>query len=277
MKMKKSALMLFGALLLTLTTFSDSFAQEKITYQDITFDQAMQEAAKTNKIIFVDVTNNRITDANEKVEREVFTIDSVVQFFKEHVIPIRIDMTTEEGKKFIPRLAMLMYPVYVFHDKTGDQLSFVSSGQILRDPGLLMKTARQSLATAITKSINKRHITFDSSSWKTILAKAKKENKLIFVDAYTQWCRPCIQMAKDVFTLNNVADFYNKNFINVSMDMEKGDGPAVGKKYEVSAYPAFLFIDGDGNLVHRDGGFQEADSFIKVGESALSSNNKSNK
>lgn len=274
MNMKKSAFMLLTAILLS-NAFNESvYAQSEIKFRDLTFDQAMLEAGKTNKIIFVDVQNNRISDANKEVESTVFATDSVVRFFNEHVIPIRINMSTDEGKKFIPRLAMLMYPVYVFHDKTGDQLSFLNAGQILKDPGLLMQKARESLATAYTKSINDRHILFNDHSWKEILAKAKKENKLIFVDAYTQWCRPCIQMAKDVFTLNNVADFYNENFINVSMDMEKGEGPALGKKYQVKAYPAFLFIDGNGKVVHEDGGFQEAESFIKVGEAALKAKSK---
>lgn len=183
-------------------------------------------------------------------------------------------MNTEEGKKFAPRLAMLMYPVFVFHDKNGDQLSFTNASEILKTSGTLLEKAIASLRTAQEKEINKRRIAFDKSSWKTLLAKAKKENKLIFIDAYTQWCRPCIQMAKDVFTLDNVADFYNENFINVSMDMEKGEGPELGKKYKVQAYPAFLFINGDGKLVHRDGGYQEAPEFIAVGKAAIKSKKK---
>ena len=87
-----------------------------------------------------------------------------------------------------------------------------------------------------------RTIPFNSDNWKGLLAKAKKENKLIFLDAYTEWCRPCIMMAKNVFTQDKVADFYNEHFVNVSMDMEKGEGPLIGKKYKISAYPAFLFI-----------------------------------
>ena len=245
-------------------------AQNKIRFRDLTFDQAMKEAAKTHKIIFVDVQNNSISSMAQRVEDSVFVMPGIVEYFNKHVIPIRINMSTEEGKKFIPRLAMLMYPEYVFHDQRGDQLSFINAAQILKDPKSLMVTAQSSVATAHQKEVNTREIVFDrKSKWNALLAKAKKENKLIFIDAYTTWCRPCIQMAKDVFTLDKVADFYNKNFINVSMDMEKGEGPELGKKYEVEAYPAFLFINGDGELVHRDGGFMEAPSFIQVGESAI--------
>jgi thioredoxin-related protein len=248
------------------------FAQHgAVKFRDLTFDQAIAEAGKTNKIVFVDVTGANVPNMNKKVEEEIFTIDSVADFFNKHCIAIHVDMSTEEGKKFAPRLAMLMYPVYVFHDRAGDQLSFISASQILKDTSSLMGKARASLATAKQKAENKRHIVFETGSWETILAKAKSEHKLVFLDAYTEWCRPCIQMAKDVFTLDKVADFYNDHFINVSMDMEKGEGPGLNKKYKIGAYPTFLFIDGNGDLVHQDGGYQEADAFIGVGKTAVRS------
>ncbi|MEO5500462.1 MAG: thioredoxin family protein [Ginsengibacter sp.] len=255
-------------LLSTITT--QSYAQKnKVVFENLTFDQAMAQAAKTKKMIFVDVNRPVSPASNVKVEENIMTIDSIAKFFKDHCIAIRVDMNTEEGKKFAPRLAMLMYPVYVFYDKNGDQLSFISSGEILKDTVSLMQKARTSLATAMTKEVNTRHINFDSGNWKSVLAKAKKEGKMIFVDAYTTWCRPCIQMAKDIFTLDNVADYYNKNFVNVSMDMEKGDGPQLVKKYEIHAYPDFLFINGDGELIHRGGGYQEAKEFIQLGNDAV--------
>ncbi|WP_260744016.1 thioredoxin domain-containing protein [Elizabethkingia anophelis] len=37
---------------------------------------------------------------------------------------------------------------------------------------------------------------FDDGNFSSLLAKAKKENKLIFLDAYASWCGPCKLMAK---------------------------------------------------------------------------------
>lgn len=39
-------------------------------------------------------------------------------------------------------------------------------------------------------------IKFDDGNFSSLLAKAKKENKLIFLDAYASWCGPCKLMAK---------------------------------------------------------------------------------
>ena len=269
MNLRKITTILSIALLLLLGNSEYCLAQHSsIKFQNITFDQAMAEAAKTNKVIFVDVNRAVRSPIDQKVDNEIFTIDSIADFFNKNSISIHIDMNTEEGKKFAPRLAMLMYPVYVFYDKKGDQLSFINTGQILKDTSSLMVKARSALAIAKEKEVNTKQISFEKGNWQAALAKAKKENKLIFLDAYTMWCRPCIMMAKDIFTLNEVADYYNGHFINVSMDMEKGDGPAVNTKYKIAAYPAFLFIDGDGNVIHKGGGYQAAKEFIDLGKMA---------
>lgn len=279
MNFKKITLKLIMILIVLLSGFSyySSAQSQSVIFQDITFEEAMAQAAKTHKIVFVDVTRAEPTKMEAQVDKDIFSIDTVAKFFNDNCISIRVNMNSDEGRKFAPRLAMLMYPVYVFHDKTGDQLSFIGAAQILKDTFSLMDKARTSLATAKQKEVNTRHIAFVSGSWKQALAKAKKEHKLIFVDAYTTWCRPCIQMAKDIFTLDNVADLYNAHFINVSMDMEKGDGPALIKKYKISAYPDFLFIDGDGNVIHRGGGYQAAKEFIDLGKAAIKAGKSSAK
>lgn len=270
MKLIKRVAMQAGLFIALFSAFPYAYAQKTVLFESLTFDDAMAKAKKTNKFIFVDVQGAKTSSFNQQVEENVFTLDSVAQFFNLHCISIKMNMATEEGKKFAPRLAMLMYPAYVFYDSNGDQLDFTNAGTVSKDPSVLMAKVRNALSIAKVKMENKRSIVFVKDSWKNLLARAKKENKMIFLDAYTEWCRPCIQMAKDVFTLNKVADFYNSNFINVSMDMEKGEGPELAKKYKIAAYPAFLYIDGDGNIVSRDGGYQEADKFIKAGETAIS-------
>ncbi len=114
-------------------------------------------------------------------------------------------------------------------------------------------------------------IEFAELPWKDALAKASAENRLIFVDAYTTWCGPCKMMDRNVFPLPQVGDFFNRHFINLKMDMEKGEGPALAKVYQVNAYPSFLFIDGQGQLVHKGVGYCEADDFIALARQAQDS------
>lgn len=122
---------------------------------------------------------------------------------------------------------------------------------------------------SLSATAQNREILFKESDWKTELASAKKENKIIFFDAYTSWCGPCKMMAKDVFTIDSVADLFNSTFHNVKYDMEKGEGPALKEKYEVKAYPTYLFINGDGEIVHKIVGSMPAPEFMTEAVKAL--------
>ncbi|GAB4042399.1 thioredoxin family protein [Spirosoma litoris] len=110
-------------------------------------------------------------------------------------------------------------------------------------------------------------IQFTETSWREILKKAKAEKKVIFLDAYASWCGPCKKLQKDVFTKKAVGDFYNSKFINVKMDMEKGEGPALSQVYPLEAYPTLLFIDGNGKVLKKVLGLQTPEDLIAIGKS----------
>jgi hypothetical protein len=82
-------------------------------------------------------------------------------------------------------------------------------------------------------------------------------------------------MSRDVFPNKAVGEFFNQNFINVKMDMEKGEGRKLAQQYRVRAYPTLLFVDGAGKIVHKDMGMKPADRFLKLGKTALNKFDKS--
>ncbi len=113
-------------------------------------------------------------------------------------------------------------------------------------------------------------IEFFHGSWEEALEKAQADGKVIFVDAYAEWCGPCKRMAKTTFKDQKVGDFFNANFLNVKMDMEKGDGPTFRRKYPVSAFPTLFFLDPNGEVVHKQKGAQKVDGLMKMAKFALS-------
>lgn len=117
-------------------------------------------------------------------------------------------------------------------------------------------------------------IQFQDIPFKDLVAKAKKENKLVFIDAYAAWCGPCKMMEKNVFTKKSVGDFYNKNFVNARIDMEKGEGREVAQKFGVRSYPTYLFLNGDGELVSQNYGYMEEGIFLAMAQDINSPNNK---
>ena len=123
-------------------------------------------------------------------------------------------------------------------------------------------------------ALSQTGIRFEENKFADILAKAKKENKLIFIDAYTTWCAPCKLMAKNIFTLQSVGDYYNTNFVNAKIDMEKGEGINIAKKYNVKQFPTYLFINGDGELMHKVIGSAEEKQFIEYAKDAQDPNKR---
>lgn len=118
-------------------------------------------------------------------------------------------------------------------------------------------------------------------SWTEIQAKAKAENKYIFVDVFATWCGPCVYMSKNVFTQKEAGDFFNKNFVNIKIQMDetanddeyvkkwREDAKMIATTYGVQAYPTFLYFSPDGKLVHKVVGGGDVADFIAKSEKAL--------
>ena len=105
-------------------------------------------------------------------------------------------------------------------------------------------------------------VNFEKESWSNTLAKAKAENKIVFVDAYTTWCGPCKMMDAKTFPDEKVGNFFNKNFINIKVDAEKGDGLIIAEKYKIISYPTLFFVNCDGELVHSSAGARIPEELI---------------
>lgn len=120
----------------------------------------------------------------------------------------------------------------------------------------------------------------DNVAWKQVAEEAIVQEKMIFVDCYTSWCGPCKMLAKEVFPLPEVGEFFNTNFINVKYDMEQPEGVALNKRYngEVTNYPTMMVIDPrSGKILHKFVGgrsaeeliFEAKQGLVKQGEKSL--------
>jgi len=135
---------------------------------------------------------------------------------------------------------------------------------------LLLSTT---LSLSAQDSIVPQGIKFLEAEWGEVLALAELEGKNIFLDAYTNWCRPCKVMDKEVFSRPDVGTLFNDNFLNVKMNMEQGIGVELAKKYQIIAYPTLLFVNYDGSIVHRFSGYKDAGGFLQLGRDALDEEN----
>lgn len=90
-------------------------------------------------------------------------------------------------------------------------------------------------------------------------AEAKKFNKPIMVDFYTDWCGWCKKLDKDVYADSKVADLAKK-FICIKIDGDKNKD--LVNKYTVRGYPTILFLNPDGSVINTSVGYIPADEFL---------------
>jgi len=113
-------------------------------------------------------------------------------------------------------------------------------------------------------------IKFEHGTFNEALKKAKAENKLLFIDGYAVWCGPCKKMATTVFLEEEVGKYYDENLIALKVDVERGEGPAIKRKYGITGLPGYVFIDGDGNVVYRFNAAMPKDKFMIEVKKAVS-------
>ncbi|MEZ4938128.1 MAG: thioredoxin family protein [Crocinitomicaceae bacterium] len=102
------------------------------------------------------------------------------------------------------------------------------------------------IITLMANSLFSKGIEFEKMTLDEAKAKAKKENKIIFIDYYADWCGPCKWLAKNVFTEDEVGELFNTNFINLKINADEDD--FIGRTYNSSSLPTMLFIDHEGDL-----------------------------
>lgn len=110
-------------------------------------------------------------------------------------------------------------------------------------------------------------------SWAKIIEMAKKENKPIFVDAYTDWCYWCKVMDKKTFTNSEVANTLNKKFIAVKINAEKDEGIEFAAKFKILGYPTVLFFNPNGELVKNQAGYLDVETFLTESRNVLENGN----
>jgi thioredoxin-related protein len=119
-------------------------------------------------------------------------------------------------------------------------------------------------------------------TWEMVKVKAKAANRYIFVDCYATWCGPCKFMDKNIYTDEKVGNYFNDKFISIKAQIDSSskdnevikswysDAGNLKSKYNINAFPTFLFFSSEGKLVHKAIGGYGAERFISLASDALS-------
>lgn len=129
------------------------------------------------------------------------------------------------------------------------------------------------LCLGVTRLAAQSGIRFQHGTLQEGLAQAAREDKLVFVDAYAEWCGPCKWMASTSFPDASVGAFFNKKFVSMKIDMEKGEGPAISQRYGVRAYPTLLFLNSEGDTLKVAVGAMGPEDLLEIAQQVVAEYN----
>jgi thiol:disulfide interchange protein len=105
-------------------------------------------------------------------------------------------------------------------------------------------------------------IAWRRGSLEEVLAEARAQEKLVFVDFWTSWCGWCKRLDQDTFSDPAVIEAVNERFVSLSVDAESKSGRPIARRYGVSGYPTLLILEPDGTVRERIGGYLPPDRFL---------------
>ncbi len=134
------------------------------------------------------------------------------------------------------------------------------------------------LAAATISLITSSFTSTESLKWLDFnegYALAKKKNKIMLVDVYTDWCGWCKVMDRDTYAKKSVVDLINKDFIAIKFNPEKRgitynfegknytgqELAGVISNYQISGYPTTIFLYPKDKKMNVIGGFQNEINF----------------
>lgn len=76
-------------------------------------------------------------------------------------------------------------------------------------------------------------------------------------------------MQRDVYTHAETAKFFNDNFINYKIDIDKNEGPDIKLIYDITTIPTLLWLDSKGRIIHKKEGACYHTELTKSAETAI--------
>jgi thiol-disulfide isomerase/thioredoxin len=92
------------------------------------------------------------------------------------------------------------------------------------------------------------------------LAEAGRTGKRVFVDFETTWCGPCKEMDRWVYT---AADVVAAAADVIAVKLDGDEQRDLVKRYAVKGYPTLLLLDGQGEVLRREVGYQGVAAMVK--------------
>jgi thiol:disulfide interchange protein len=111
----------------------------------------------------------------------------------------------------------------------------------------------------VAASLSAQGVTKWEHDYQAALRRAKAENKVIFMDLWTEWCPPCQHLQKNVFPSAEGQAALAK-VVPYSALVQKRDGTPVPEgtklagQFNLDAFPTLVILDSNGKELRRQVG-----------------------
>ncbi len=120
------------------------------------------------------------------------------------------------------------------------------------------------IATASTKSTSSiTWVTPDKGDASAVFARARTENKPVFLFWTAKWCPPCNQVKSTIFTRPDFVEA-SKSFVPLYIDGDSPGAQRLGAQYGVTAYPTSIVFAPDGREITRLPGEVEPAKYLRL-------------
>src|SRR3989338_7038253 len=120
LKNKKNLTNFLTGIVFSLSLTDYCFAQNRsINFEKESFESIKKEAKNSNKLIFMDGYTAWCGPC-KWMDKNVFTNDSVADFYNSNFINIKMDMESEEGKTINELFAINSYPTFLYLNGKGE-------------------------------------------------------------------------------------------------------------------------------------------------------------
>lgn len=94
---------------------------------------------------------------------------------------------------------------------------------------------------------------------------ARKGNKFVLIDLYTDWCGWCKKLDRDTYTDASVVDLLNNQFVCVKLDAEDGgEGESFARQHKVRGFPCIMVLDASGKVRGTSYGYRSPQDFSEL-------------
>ena len=117
------------------------------------------------------------------------------------------------------------------------------------------------VSAAPSATLDHGQVDWFEGTYEEALAKAAEEERLVFIDFWTDWCIWCKRLDADVFSQESVATALS-DMVCLSLDAESVQGAPVALLFKVSSFPTLLVLNPGGDVRDSIGGYMPPEEFI---------------